>query len=154
MPKYKNQNKCDDSWEESKQKEPSRQNMRPADTSKPNTNQLKNAHYEHSQESLEDWIQKFGCGDSNEGFNQNSSAKTQELQTYKFNEIYNGEMVGGTRHGHGTYHYRNGDIYEGQWCQGRRHGIGKLTHSDGSYHIGEYRSGVKQGYGKETIVGK
>ena len=40
---------------------------------------------------------------------------------------YEGQWLGGFRHGRGTMHFRDGATYEGTWYLGRAHGYGKFT---------------------------
>lgn len=58
------------------------------------------------------------------------AAKTQNKQPqsdinlkrveYDGGDVYEGEILNGKRHGHGTYTWTNGDTYEGQWKDGKR----------------------------------
>ena len=46
--------------------------------------------------------------------------------TRKNGDVYVGDFVDGTEHGHGTYTWTNGDRYEGEFSQGNKHGNGTL----------------------------
>jgi hypothetical protein len=41
-------------------------------------------------------------------------------------EMFEGELVAGAPHGHGTYVFASGFMYEGTWCKGLPHGWGVL----------------------------
>lgn len=45
---------------------------------------------------------------------------------YDGGDVYEGEILNGKRHGHGTYTWADGDTYEGDWRDGKRCGRGKL----------------------------
>ena len=45
---------------------------------------------------------------------------------YDGGDVYEGEILNGKRHGHGTYTWADGDTYEGDWKDGKRCGRGKL----------------------------
>ena len=45
---------------------------------------------------------------------------------YDGGDVYEGEILNGKRHGHGTYTWAYGDTYEGDWKDGKRCGRGKL----------------------------
>ena len=45
---------------------------------------------------------------------------------YDGGDVYEGEILNGKRHGHGTYTWADGDTYEGDWKEGKRCGRGKL----------------------------
>lgn len=45
---------------------------------------------------------------------------------YDGGDVYEGEILNGKRHGHGTYTWADGDTYEGEWKDGKRCGRGKL----------------------------
>ena len=45
---------------------------------------------------------------------------------YDGGDVYEGEILNGKRHGHGTYTWADGDTYEGDWKDGKRCGWGKL----------------------------
>ena len=46
---------------------------------------------------------------------------------YDGGDVYEGEILNGKRHGHGTYTWADGDTYEGDWKDGKRCGRGKLV---------------------------
>lgn len=45
---------------------------------------------------------------------------------YDGGDVYEGEILNGKRHGHGTYTWADGDTYEGEWKDGKLCGRGKL----------------------------
>ncbi len=45
---------------------------------------------------------------------------------YDGGDVYEGEILNGKRHGHGTYTWADGGTYEGDWKDGKRCGRGKL----------------------------
>ena len=45
---------------------------------------------------------------------------------YDGGDVYEGEILNGKRHGHGTYTWADGDTYEGDWKDGKRCGRGKV----------------------------
>ena len=60
---------------------------------------------------------------------------------------YQGEWLGGFRHGHGCMRWEDGAQYEGQWVLGRAFGNGVFTHSKGEIYDGEWRYDKAQGFG-------
>ena len=75
---------------------------------------------------------------------------------YDGGDVYEGEILNGKRHGHGTYTWADGDTYEGDWKDGKRCGWGKLiqygkspsgeTYMKYSYD-GEWLDGKEHGHG-------
>ena len=75
---------------------------------------------------------------------------------YDGGDVYEGEILNGKRHGHGTYTWADGDTYEGDWKDGKRCGRGKLiqygksptgeTYMKYSYD-GEWLDGKEHGHG-------
>ena len=56
--------------------------------------------------------------------------------------MYEGEVVGGTRQGYGTYTWRSsGDKYTGSWAADKMHGKGKLVKAAGSPQEGVWNAG-------------
>ena len=45
-----------------------------------------------------------------------------KTHNYKSGSIYNGEWLGGFRHGNGTIKYPDGSHYKGEWNIGKPHG--------------------------------
>lgn len=97
-----------------------------------------------------------GCWDNNK-FTPASSAKecTTEPkaatvkvdQTLHNGDRYVGEVLGGKKHGKGTYLWANGDRYEGEWANDMMHGKGIFTWPDGDRHEGEWVNDKKRGFG-------
>lgn len=58
----------------------------------------------------------------------NKSAPQAEFKRIEYDggDVYEGEILNGKRHGHGTYTWADGDTYEGDWKDGKRCGRGKL----------------------------
>ena len=73
------------------------------------------------------------------------------LVTYSDGDTYNGDIVGGLRHGQGTYTWVDGSVYIGSWAEGNQHGEGTKTWADGSSYTGAYVDGKK--YGQGTLIG-
>lgn len=67
---------------------------------------------------------------------------------------YEGEWVGGVRHGHGTLRYASGDVYTGGWVAGHRHGSGRLTCANGDCYSGGWSQDTKHGSGQYTYASK
>ena len=75
---------------------------------------------------------------------------------YDGGDVYEGEILNGKRHGHGTYTWADGDTYEGDWKDGKRCGRGNLiqygksptgeTYMKYSYD-GEWLEGKEHGHG-------
>ena len=73
------------------------------------------------------------------------------LVTYSDGDTYNGDIVGGLRHGQGTFTWVDGSVYIGSWAEGNQHGEGTKTWADGSSYTGAYVDGKK--YGQGTLIG-
>lgn len=75
---------------------------------------------------------------------------------YPFGDKYDGELVEGRRHGHGTYHERaTGNKYEGEWRDDMRHGRGILTSGSNDFiYDGEWVADKRSGHGHCTIRGR
>lgn len=56
--------------------------------------------------------------------------------TYKSGAIYNGEWLGGFRHGKGKMKWLDGTIYEGEWSYGQAYGQGKFIHINNDTYEG------------------
>ena len=72
------------------------------------------------------------------------------LRRYTYNctgAQYNGEWLGGFRHGRGTLTWSDGAIYEGEWNLGRAHGYGKFIHTLGEIYEGIWRYDKAHGQG-------
>lgn len=62
--------------------------------------------------------------------------------TYASGDVYEGEVVGSVRSGHGTYTWRGmGDKYKGEWAADRQHGKGRLTKALGGVQEGTWDHG-------------
>ena len=60
---------------------------------------------------------------------------------------YEGEVIGMTRTGIGTYAFANGDRYEGEFVDNVIHGKGTQTFANGDVFSGDFQRGVKTGQG-------
>ncbi len=60
-----------------------------------------------------------------------SSTVAKKKYTYKTGAIYDGEWLGGLRHGFGTMTWADGAKYEGQWNTNQACGRGKFYHTYG-----------------------
>lgn len=96
-----------------------------------------------------------GCWDDNK-FTPASSAKECTTgpkaagkvdQKLHNGDRYVGEVLGGKKHGKGTYLWANGDRYEGEWANDMMHGKGIFTWPDGDRHEGEWVNDKKRGFG-------
>ena len=67
-------------------------------------------------------------------------------------EVYEGQWIGGTYDGRGTYLYTSGDVYEGEYKQGRRDGRGVYMYAAGDIYEGEYRQGHMEGCGTYRLA--
>ena len=71
---------------------------------------------------------------------------------YDGGDVYEGEILNGKRHGHGTYTWADGDTYEGDWKDGKRCGRGKLIQYGKVPATGE--TYVKRSYDGEWLDSK
>lgn len=55
---------------------------------------------------------------------------------YPLRNMYDGEFVGGLRHGQGSFYYASGAKYEGGWKNNMKHGSGKFTFKNGRIYEG------------------
>lgn len=71
-------------------------------------------------------------------------------EQYSDGSAYEGEKLGGIRHGKGKFLYGDGGLYEGEWKAGSMDGFGTLYYPDGKI---AYSGGWKQDkfHGKGTI---
>jgi hypothetical protein len=65
---------------------------------------------------------------------------------------YDGEMIGITRTGNGTYIFANGDRYAGEFADNLFHGKGVQTFASGDVYEGEFQRGAKTGHGVYTFA--
>mmetsp|Transcript_755 Transcript_755/g.1371 ORF Transcript_755/g.1371 Transcript_755/m.1371 type:complete len:1046 (-) Transcript_755:81-3218(-) len=56
----------------------------------------------------------------------------KEMPSQQTNNSYEGQWVGGVRHGTGQFSYASGSTYQGQWDRNMKHGEGRYTYEDGS----------------------
>ena len=67
--------------------------------------------------------------DSNEAELEQALTTPLVPHTYRTSgAVYDGQWLGGFRHGRGIMRFRDGATYEGTWYLGRAHGYGKFTH--------------------------
>ena len=89
--------------------------------------------------------------DANEAeINEHLITKTHKYKTS--GASYDGQWLGGFRHGQGKMIFRDGAIYEGTWYLGRAHGYGKFTHVKGETYEGEWADDMHHGKGISTHV--
>ena len=86
-------------------------------------------------------------------FKGNQQKVTTKQYTYKCSQaIYNGEWLGGLRHGKGVMKWPDGAIYEGEWNYGQAFGRGIFHHVDGDMYEGQWSGNKANGYGIYTNV--
>lgn len=61
---------------------------------------------------------------------------------YKDGSVYEGDVVGGQRHGKGTLTYSNGMIYIGQFKENQRHGKGSIVHESKHIFDGRFENNI------------
>ena len=66
--------------------------------------------------------------------------------------VYEGNMVAGKQHGHGTLLRSDAARYEGEWQEGKRHGIGIYTWAAGHRYEGGWRDDRPHGFGTATFA--
>lgn len=65
---------------------------------------------------------------------------------------YEGQWLGGLRHGRGMMYFKDGSTYEGTWYIGFAHGYGKYTQVKGESYEGEWANNMYHGKGISTHV--
>lgn len=80
------------------------------------------------------------------------SAPQAEFKRIQFDDgdVFEGYLMNGKKHGHGTYTWVSGTVYDGEWKDGKVHGKGKYTWADGTVYDGEWKDGKKHGHGTYT----
>mmetsp|Transcript_11836 Transcript_11836/g.15043 ORF Transcript_11836/g.15043 Transcript_11836/m.15043 type:complete len:266 (-) Transcript_11836:668-1465(-) len=71
-------------------------------------------------------------------------------RTYQYRTsgaTYDGQWLGGFRHGRGLMKFRDGATYEGTWYLGRAHGYGTFTHVQGETYEGDWADDMRHGKG-------
>jgi len=63
---------------------------------------------------------------------------------------YQGEFIGGKRHGKGVYTLANGNRYVGQYEFGKKNGLGEYTYYDGAIYMGYFKDDKRHGNGIYT----
>ena len=92
-------------------------------------------------------IQLHMLFDTNEAeLEQNLVTRTYQYRTS--GATYDGQWLGGFRHGRGTMKFRDGAFYEGTWYLGRAHGYGKFTHVQGETYEGDWADDMRHGIGE------
>lgn len=71
----------------------------------------------------------------------------RRVECYEDGSTYDGELVGGERHGQGTWSSEL-ELYEGQWAHDHRHGEGKQAWHDGRVFHGKFQDGKFHGKGR------
>jgi len=80
-------------------------------------------------------------------YNPNQALEKRPPFTFKSGAVYEGEWLGGFRHGQGTQLWVDGACYDGQWAENRAHGLGKFTHVDGDVYEGDWANDKANGQG-------
>ena len=78
------------------------------------------------------------------------SDKTDAVMMRPDNSSYQGQFMGGLRHGKGLWTYPDQSTYEGEFAKGAEHGYGLKRYPDGSSHNGRFRFGRRDGPGVFT----
>jgi len=63
---------------------------------------------------------------------------TPRSRLYKNGGVYNGQWLGGFRHGQGKMTWSDGACYEGNWEYGKPKGFGRFSHIDGEEFEGDW----------------
>ena len=66
---------------------------------------------------------------------------------YPKNDVYMGDWLNDTFHGHGIYFFGSGERYEGELKNGLKDGKGTYYYVTGSYYSGEWAADTKEGQG-------
>tara|TARA_B100000579_G_C22562030_1_gene724819 strand:+ start:138 stop:608 length:471 start_codon:yes stop_codon:yes gene_type:complete len=74
----------------------------------------------------------------------------RDKYTNSYGSTYEGDLMDGKEHGHGTFCWKDGTKYEGEWRFGKKHGYGRLTLADGTEYIGKWKEGKRTGLGTMT----
>ena len=73
-----------------------------------------------------------------------------ETRTFEYEDTgssYDGQWLGGFRHGQGTIIFKDGASYTGQWYLGFATGYGKFAHMKGETYEGEWYANMRHGKG-------
>jgi len=62
---------------------------------------------------------------------------------------YEGDLVGGQKHGAGVLMLTDGGRYEGEFCSDRKSGYGKYIYATGASYVGEWSDDLQHGQGDE-----
>ena len=79
-----------------------------------------------------------------------SKAITHKVYTYATGSEYDGEWMGGLRHGQGTMKYPDGARYVGNWSYNMASGKGKFFHVGGDLYDGNWANSKANGFGIYT----
>ena len=66
---------------------------------------------------------------------------------YDGGDVYEGEILNGKRHGHGTYTWSDGSFYDGEWKDGNENGHGIRKYINVGVYDGEWKDGYENGHG-------
>jgi hypothetical protein len=69
---------------------------------------------------------------------------------YSTGAVYNGEWMGGLRHGLGEMEWADGASYVGAWKHGQASGEGKFFHVSGDEYAGGWYNNMTHGKGEYT----
>lgn len=73
------------------------------------------------------------------------------LGTYIYRKTgsrYDGQFLGGLRHGSGIMYFVNGDVYKGDWRNDKINGLGVFHAANGDRYEGEFRDDKPHGQGR------
>ena len=63
---------------------------------------------------------------------------TKQVEYDDSGASYDGQFLGGFRHGWGKIVFKDGAVYEGEWVLGHADGIGTFTHMAGEVYRGGF----------------
>ena len=67
---------------------------------------------------------------------------------------YQGDWLGGLRHGQGEIRYADGSVYAGGWSYGYPSGLGTFTHADGEQYIGRWTNPFPEVHQSLRVLGR
>ncbi len=93
---------------------------------------------------------KYNAGSVYEGDLLDGTPHGHGTLTWPEGHVYKGDFVNGKRSGKGSYTWPNGDVYEGTFVDNSRTGKGKLTFANGTVYEGDFVNGAFEGIGTYT----
>lgn len=76
-----------------------------------------------------------------------STGHKRQWHRFRSGATYDGQWLGGVRHGMGKQCWPDETVYVGEWRKGRACGRGEIRHSDGDSYTGEWVNGRAHGIG-------